>query len=65
MTQRNDQCPCGSGKKFKRCCLKKPAPPVVHAGEVDGRARPSRRVQLLVLGAEAGLATVARSLARR
>ena len=18
---RNDQCPCGSGKKFKRCCL--------------------------------------------
>ena len=21
--QRNDPCPCGSGKKFKRCCLKK------------------------------------------
>ena len=20
---RNDQCPCGSGKKFKKCCLKK------------------------------------------
>ena len=19
-TQRNDQCPCGSGKKFKKCC---------------------------------------------
>jgi uncharacterized protein len=21
---RNDPCPCGSGKKFKRCCLKDP-----------------------------------------
>jgi hypothetical protein len=21
---RNDPCPCGSGKKFKKCCLKKP-----------------------------------------
>jgi hypothetical protein len=20
-TRRNDPCPCGSGKKFKRCCL--------------------------------------------
>jgi hypothetical protein len=23
-TGRNDPCPCGSGKKFKRCCLQKP-----------------------------------------
>lgn len=23
-TSRNDQCPCGSGKKFKKCCLYKP-----------------------------------------
>lgn len=22
-TQRNDKCPCGSGKKFKFCCLDK------------------------------------------
>ena len=22
---RNDRCPCGSGKKFKQCCLDKPA----------------------------------------
>jgi len=22
--QRNDPCPCGSGKKFKRCCLVTP-----------------------------------------
>jgi len=21
MSQRNDPCPCGSGKKYKRCCL--------------------------------------------
>ncbi|MCK4748518.1 MAG: SEC-C domain-containing protein, partial [Bacteroidales bacterium] len=20
---RNDPCPCGSGKKYKRCCLRK------------------------------------------
>lgn len=24
---RNDPCPCGSGKKFKRCCLAREAPP--------------------------------------
>ncbi len=24
---RNELCPCGSGKKFKRCCLDKPASP--------------------------------------
>ena len=23
---RNDPCPCGSGKKFKKCCLDKPQP---------------------------------------
>ena len=23
MTNRNDPCPCGSGKKYKKCCLKK------------------------------------------
>ncbi len=24
---RNDPCPCGSGKKFKQCCLGKEPPP--------------------------------------
>ena len=24
---RNDPCPCGSGKKFKKCCLGRPATP--------------------------------------
>ncbi|MFZ1404770.1 MAG: SEC-C metal-binding domain-containing protein, partial [Anaerolineae bacterium] len=23
MVGRNDPCPCGSGKKYKKCCLKK------------------------------------------
>lgn len=30
MTGRNEQCPCGSGKKFKKCCLEKPR--VIPAG---------------------------------
>jgi hypothetical protein len=31
MTGRNDPCPCGSGKKFKKCCLGKEAgPPVAY-----------------------------------
>jgi hypothetical protein len=35
---RNDACPCGSGKKYKRCCLGKdaPAPGAWTAGERDG-----------------------------
>ncbi|KUK63994.1 MAG: Uncharacterized protein XD84_1821 [Desulfotomaculum sp. 46_80] len=24
--RRNDPCPCGSGKKYKKCCLGKPLP---------------------------------------
>ncbi|HET9183463.1 MAG TPA: SEC-C metal-binding domain-containing protein [Candidatus Angelobacter sp.] len=28
---RNDLCPCGSGRKFKRCCLK--------SGRFDGASR--------------------------
>ena len=24
MPERNDPCPCGSGKKFKNCCIGKP-----------------------------------------
>ncbi|MFC1998791.1 YecA family protein [Chloroflexota bacterium] len=26
---RNDQCPCGSGKKYKFCCIGKPEPPAI------------------------------------
>ena len=28
---RNDQCPCGSGRKFKHCCLAKTSPPALSA----------------------------------
>lgn len=24
-TQRNDKCPCGNDKKFKKCCLTEPS----------------------------------------
>lgn len=30
MTGRNELCPCGSKKKFKKCCLNKPKPRVSH-----------------------------------
>jgi hypothetical protein len=30
-TGRNDSCPCGSGKKFKRCCIDLPRKPVLAA----------------------------------
>jgi uncharacterized protein YecA (UPF0149 family) len=33
---RNDSCPCGSGKKYKRCCAKKEA-------EMGQRELPSGR----------------------
>src|SRR3954465_6148898 len=31
-TSRNDPCPCGSGKKYKRCCAKQPPEP---AGKIE------------------------------
>jgi len=36
---RNDPCPCGSGQKYKKCCLHKaePASPFESALEVDAR----------------------------
>ena len=33
---RNDPCPCGSGKKFKRCCFhKKPRKQIVMVGSPE------------------------------
>jgi transposase-like protein len=32
-TGRNDDCPCGSGLKFKRCCLNKPAAQAAPKGD--------------------------------
>lgn len=48
---RNDPCPCGSGIKYKRCCLPKGGP------EAEAKAR---RIQVLViLGVVASLAAFA------
>lgn len=45
-TRRNDPCPCGSGKKFKRCCLPATEPgfraTLIHDGEA--RQKEKRRV---------------------
>lgn len=30
VTKRNDPCPCGSGKKFKKCCMTKPENGIAH-----------------------------------
>ena len=32
---RNELCPCGSGKKFKRCCADRPAPPGADPSHVE------------------------------
>ncbi len=46
---RNNPCPCGSGKKFKKCCLEKPRGPAVaftrdeRESALDRLARFSRR----------------------
>ncbi len=45
---RNDPCPCGSGKKYKRCCERK-----THS------ARGSRAMTALVLAVLAGAIAVA------
>ncbi len=34
---RNDPCPCGSGKKYKRCCLRKEAEEGARARELEDR----------------------------
>ena len=33
---RNDPCPCGSGKKYKRCCIEKDQERLSHSSEVAG-----------------------------
>ena len=40
---RNDPCPCGSGKKYKRCCLGKPQA-VTDSAVADPEPRPRRDV---------------------
>ena len=40
---RNEPCPCGSGKKFKRCCIDKPEEP-----EATGTGRPASGLTLFI-----------------
>ncbi len=46
---RNDPCPCGSGKKFKKCCIDKPAyrSPAVQSLGQSGGISASRREGML------------------
>jgi hypothetical protein len=34
---RNEPCPCGSGKKYKKCCIDKPPPPPIPSAQSPGR----------------------------
>jgi SEC-C motif len=36
---RNEPCPCGSGKKYKQCCIEKDEERLHHSSEVAGRTR--------------------------
>ena len=57
---RNDPCPCGSGKKYKKCCLGKQQP----AGQPEAVAETFAEIQQLLQGEEfASLEEVNRFLA--
>ena len=49
---RNDPCPCGSGKKYKKCCLYKAASPVASLGRRKLRRVESELVSALMKHAE-------------
>ena len=56
-TGRNDSCPCGSGQKFKKCCLKKesaaaPATPTAALKEANVNARLMAQKWMSALGGE-------------
>ena len=38
---RNDDCPCGSGKKYKHCCLRKAAPPAAGGASLTQAVAPA------------------------
>ena len=52
---RNDPCPCGSGKKYKRCCL---------GSEVDPAVAPRNTKAALIAAAVAALVVIAVALTR-
>ena len=65
-TGRNDACPCGSGKKFKKCCLGKPYQPSAElladlelgqqrVREYASELPPKRKINPLMLTAALGM----------
>ena len=49
---RNDPCPCGSGKKYKKCCLYKAAAPVASLARRKLRRVESELLPVLMKHAE-------------
>jgi len=43
---RNDMCPCGSGRKYKRCCLDNAQPAPQTASQVQQQQQPSLRQEI-------------------
>ncbi len=43
--KRNDPCPCGSGKKYKKCCADRPTERATKKPEVDPRTLTNRQVE--------------------
>ncbi len=46
-TNRNDKCPCGSGKKFKKCCLPKQEVEMPHIEFIFDNVEPGKAYTLL------------------
>jgi len=46
-TKRNDYCPCGSGKKYKKCCLQKQTSNNIKADEVKADKLDGWAIKLL------------------
>lgn len=42
---RNDPCPCGSGKKFKQCCISKPPAPKPLKFKAKLISQPTKMIQ--------------------
>lgn len=44
---RNDPCPCGSGKKYKQCCMQHPAQPGKHKFKAVLLSQPKKPINLM------------------
>src|SRR5512142_2720187 len=51
---RNDLCPCGSGKKYKKCCLPKVATPSSSAAVQGGQVNANEAIQAALQHHQAG-----------